>query len=255
MPHLPKALWLNVSPHLQRFDQPLLCQLARHSHLQRWEYHQTIDEPCCLETAVSLLHDHLNSVPQPVHLIGHGLAGVVGLLYARRWPQRVRSLTLLSVGVQPLVTWQSHYYALRRLLPCSRQMVLVQMVQILFGPQPYNTALALAAILEKELDNGFYPGSLVNHSSVPLDGVEVPLMISHGADDVVVDARAYQDWRPWLKARDWQWNCPRGRYFFHHTYPKLMAQQIQTFWQSQVIEITVTPFTLPPFQDSPGYSR
>lgn len=116
----PDILWLNTSPSLQCFDRPLLRYLCRQGLVGKWEYRQSQDEPCSLDIALVLLHDYLKSQNQPVHLIGHSTAGLLGLLYARQHPERVRSLTLLAVGANPAVDWQAHYYIQRQLVECDR---------------------------------------------------------------------------------------------------------------------------------------
>jgi pimeloyl-ACP methyl ester carboxylesterase len=109
----PNVIWLNTSPSLRWVDQPLLRHLVRCRPILRWEYTQSQDEASSLDTAVDLLHKYVLSRPAEtedttrVHLAGHGISGVVGLLYARRFPKYVRSLTLLSVAAQPAATWHT----------------------------------------------------------------------------------------------------------------------------------------------------
>ncbi|MEM9979854.1 MAG: alpha/beta fold hydrolase, partial [Cyanobacteria bacterium P01_D01_bin.2] len=158
----PSALWLTVSPALKRFDQRLLCRLSKRLSIARWEYMQTADEPCCLHIAIDLLHGYLQKhcSQTRVHLVGHGLSGVVAWLYAQRYPEHVRSLTLLSVNANPAVNWQAHYYALRQLLPCSSEIVLDKMVRMLFGSCSYDITRILIQILEQDIDTGLALHSL-----------------------------------------------------------------------------------------------
>jgi|GEM_PF-2838428 len=72
--------------------------------------------PTSLDAALVLLHDYLKEGDRPLHLLGHSTGGLLGLLYAHRYPERVRSLTLLSVGVHPAIDWQAHYYIQRQML-------------------------------------------------------------------------------------------------------------------------------------------
>ena len=164
MSQLPYALWLTVSPYLKKFDQRLLCHLSKRISVSRWEYMQSVDEPCCLENAISLLHEYLAGYyghrRQQVHLVGHGLSGIVGWLYTQRHPEHVKSLTLLSVGANPAVNWHAHYYALRQLLPCSREIVLAQMVRLLFGDRGCDITRALVRLLAQDLDSGLALHSL-----------------------------------------------------------------------------------------------
>lgn len=231
MSDTPHGLWLCVNPNLRRFDQRLLQRLDQQTDVRCWNYAQTADEPCCLETALALLHDYLHPRAQPVHLIGHSLSGAIALLYAYRHPDRVKSLTLLSVGTNPAISWHAHYYALRELLPCSRHMVLQQMVRLLFGPQPLARTTNIADILEQVLDTELAPHSLATRSTLPPGGVEPPLLVCHGAQDMIVDPNMQIQWNQWLKPGDRVWCCPQGRHFFYHDHPQRTSQVILEFWQ------------------------
>ena len=91
------------------------------------------DEPIDLHIAITSLHEYLQTCKGAVHLVGHGIAGLVGWLYARQYPERVRSLTLLSVGVNLATSWHSHYYEQRQLMGCSRETILARTAFYLFG--------------------------------------------------------------------------------------------------------------------------
>lgn len=225
-----QALWLTVSPHLKRFDQRLMGQLAAQTPLHCWEYHQSTDEPCCLETAVTLLQDHLKSQSQPVHLVGHGISGIVGMLYASRFPHRVKSLSLLSVSARLANTWHAHYYATRELLPCSRTVVLAQLARMMFGPQRPGRAKALVAALARDLDTSLTPHSLGHRSTLANGAIQPPLLVASGSYDILIDPQTQQDWLTWMKPEDRLWNCLGGRHFFHYEYPQTTAQEITAFW-------------------------
>ena len=250
--HLPaQRLWLSISPHLKCFDQRLLSQLAKFAQLHRWEYIQSADEPCSIEQVIGALHEYLQTRPRKVHLIGHGTSGIVALLYARRYPHRVASLTLLSVGANPAISWQAHYYALRRFLPCSREIVLAQMARLLFGAQPQRFTIALSKLLARDLDSNLSLHSLVHHEAIAPGGVEVPLLVCYGAHDVVFQSQGSPrskeqgqekdkesakekvptHWHSWLKPGDRLWACPNGKYFFHFNHPIVTASRISDFWQ------------------------
>lgn len=231
MTKLPDYLWLNTSPSLQCFDRPLLNYLFKRISIARWEYCQTQDEASSLNVAGELLHEYLQSRTQPVHLIGHGTSGLLGLLYARQYPEKVKSLTLLSVGVHPAVDWQIHYYLHRRIL--SRSATLNAMAYNLFGYHNDCTIKAIMNILEQDLDCSVSPHSLFQQTSVLPGGVEVPLMVCGSRDDIIVDADMVQAWQPWLKESDRLWICPQGRHFFHFFNPQQVGQAILSFWQSQ----------------------
>jgi pimeloyl-ACP methyl ester carboxylesterase len=102
-----QTLWLSANPHFQRFAKPLNSYLAERISIAEWQYYQSQDEPCSLEIALILLHDYLKYLNRPIHLIGHSTGGALGLLYARKYPERVKSLTILGVGVNPAIDWQA----------------------------------------------------------------------------------------------------------------------------------------------------
>ncbi|NEP40096.1 MAG: alpha/beta hydrolase [Okeania sp. SIO2H7] len=231
MNNLPDVLCLNVSPSLQVFDKPLLRYLSTKLITAQWEYSQSQDDPCLLDVAVTMLHDYLKFRNRPIHLIGHSMGGLLGLLYARRHPERVRSLTLLAVGVYPAVNWQAHYYVYRQLFPFSREKIIAQMVESLFGYRYPKNCKKLAKVLEEDLDYSLSPHSLLKTISVEASGVEVPLMVCGSQDDFVVDPHSLQGWQFYLKKSDRIWQCPQGRHFFHCFYPQLVGEQIMDFWQ------------------------
>lgn len=230
MSKLPDSLWLNTSPCLQSLDLPLLRYLSRQITIARWEYSQTQDEASSLNVAGQLLHDYLQSCEQPMHLIGHGTSGLLGLLYARLYPEKVRSLTLLAVGVHPAVDWQAHYYIHRRVL--SRKATLRAMAYNLFGYHNECTIKRLEKILDSDLDCSLSPHSLFGGLSILPGGVSVPMMICGCQDDMIVESDALRGWQPWLKEGDRIWSCPQGSHFFHFFYPQQVGQSIIEFWQS-----------------------
>lgn len=233
------ALCLNVSPAFKCFNRPLLRELSQAIDVSQWEYVQSPDEPCSLDAGLVLLHDYLKQRDRPVHLIGHGISGLLGLLYARRHPERVRSLAMLSVGVYPAIDWQSHYFMQRQLLRCSRMFVLTQTVTYLFGAQCKLMTQRLVSVLEKDLMTSPSPNALGSPTYIPPEGVPVPFMVSRGEYDTVIDPNALEQWHPWFKTHDFQWECPQGRYFFHHSHPHKVAEVIIDFWRS--LEPSATP--------------
>ena len=225
------ALWLSVSPSLQRFDRPLVGRLARYATVCHWAYQQSPDEPSRTEAVIEELHAYLQTRDRPVHLLGHSTGGILGLLYARQYPERVRSLALLSVGANPAINWHAHYYALRQLLPCSRTMLLSHLGGIFFNAQNREFAAALTESLERDLDTGFGLHSLSQYRTLPAGGVQMPLLICRGEWDPVIDAEEAEDWQPWLKPGDRFWSCPNSKHFFHYEHPTAVASAIEAFWQ------------------------
>ena len=227
---MPDVLWLSTSPSFQCFSGPLLRYLSRQATMREWEYCQSQDEASSLDVAVLLLHDYLQSCNQPVHLIGHSTAGLLGLLYARRYPETVQSLTLLAVGVDAAVDWQAHYYVHCPYL--SRQETLTAFAYNLFGYHNECTIKKLVSVLERDLACSLSPNSLFQRWSVPVGGVPVPLMVCGSWDDIIVEPNDLQGWRSHLKSSDCLWSCLEGKHFFHFFQPTLVGEQILNFWKS-----------------------
>jgi pimeloyl-ACP methyl ester carboxylesterase len=227
---LSDVLWLNVSPSFQCLTQPLLCSLSSKINSSVWNYQPNLDEACSLEKAISRLHNYLKTGDRPVHLIGHSTSGLLGLMYARRYPETVKSLTLLAVGVDAAVDWQVHYYIHRPYL--SRQKLLAAMVDNLFGYQNKQTFERLVKMLEQDLDNSLSPHSLFQRLSLPPGEVSVPMMVCGSLDDIIVEPDALQNWQPWLKKGDRIWVCPEGKHFFYYFQPELLGNQLLDFWNS-----------------------
>jgi len=255
MNHDQNLLWLSVSPHLKCFDRRLLSRLAKIAPVRQWEYSQTVDESCCVDSVVAALHNYLSDTPQEwpchraalkcqsdnehykVHLLGHGVSGVVGLLYARQHPERVASLTLLSVNAAPAVNWQAHYYALRQLLPCSREIILAQMSRSLFGNQPARFSKALAHLLAKDLDSNLTFHSLAHNTSIPAGSTKVPLLVCNGEKDAIVCSQGQSEWRKAMKPSDRLWQCPEGHHFFHFHHAESVTKAIQKHIDSASVQI------------------
>jgi pimeloyl-ACP methyl ester carboxylesterase len=166
---------------------------------------------------------------------------LLALLYARRYPERVRSLTLLSVGVHPSIDWQAHYYVQLLLLRCSREMALTQTVYNIFGPQSRSMTRKFREILEQDLISSLSPHSLYQRVNISPAQVSVPLLVCASRDDVIIDLNLLSGWQPYLKGgdqseapalRDRLWQCSSGGYFFHHFYPQQVNEQILDFWTS-----------------------
>ncbi|MBW4615296.1 MAG: alpha/beta hydrolase [Desmonostoc vinosum HA7617-LM4] len=225
------VLWLNASPILKRFDRPLLQYLAGYMQIAQWEYHQTKDEASSIEQSVALLHEFLESYPNPIHLAGHGLGGTIALTFARRFPKKVRSLTLLAVASQPANTWHAHYYFQRQLFTISREQVLANTVRSLFGNQSSHTTKKLVSVLDRDLEQSPSQHSLFKLFELPKGGVAMPMMVCGCVDDPIVSSTALHDWMNWLKPEDYLWECSQGHHFFHYFYPQQVGEQIISFWQ------------------------
>ncbi|MBW4555829.1 MAG: alpha/beta hydrolase [Trichormus sp. ATA11-4-KO1] len=225
------VLWLNTSPVLKRFDQPLLQYLSGYMQIAQWEYQQTKDEASSIDQAVRLLHEFLESYPDSVHLAGHGMSGAIALTFARRYPKKVRSLTLLAVASQPANTWHAHYYFQRQLFTISREQVLANSVRSLFGKQPPHTTKKLMSALDKDLEQSPSPHSLFKLVYLPKSGVSMPMMVCGSKTDPIVNPPALQDWHHWLKPEDRMWEFAQGYHFFHYFHPQEVGEQILNFWE------------------------
>jgi pimeloyl-ACP methyl ester carboxylesterase len=230
------VVWVSASSGVQAFDRPLVKYLSRHKTIAFWQYEQTLDEASSLTSAVNLLHQYLETQP-PVHLIGHGISGVVALLYARLHPKKVKSLTLLSVAAQPAITWHTHYYIQRKLLPCSRHQVLGQMVRTLFGTRLPHQTQAFMALLDRDLETSPNSHSLYQLVQLQKGGVEMPLLVCAAHDDLVIDQRSHAQWSRLLKLGDRLWRCPSGKHFFQFFHPEQVGNEILQFWQSALVSI------------------
>lgn len=242
-----KVLWLNLSRHLGCLDRPLLRELAYWTPVFRWDYVQSLDESASLEVPLALLDAFLRDQAQPVHLAGHGLSGALGLLYARRYPDRVKSLTLLGVGPQPAHCWQSEYYAHRRLLRCDRAFVLSVMVSQLFGEAVRSISRELVGRLQRDLDESPSPHSLFHRGEIEAGGAPVPLLICGSEDDAIVGPDWLGQWQSYLvpDRGDTLWYCPSGRHFFHYGQAKAVSRVMVQWWQRHEPRVTAIQPGLP----------
>jgi pimeloyl-ACP methyl ester carboxylesterase len=265
-----RVLWLSANPALKRFNRPLMKALTSRHQVHEWAFYQSPDEALSLDVAVNLLQDYLSDplgsdqnapthslVHSPVHLIGHSTSGLIGLLYAWQYPQYVRSLTLLSVGVNLTLDWQAHYYAQAQFLRCSRSMLLAQMAYNLFGLQSRGTTLALVNLLEQDLLTSPSPHTLSYHHQISPAEVPVPVLVCGGESDIIIEPRLLEGWQPWLQTSqssqqpaDRIWFCPNGGHFFHSEHPELVNSQIQDFWAE--LEATNSPLLRHPSRQPEG---
>lgn len=228
----PSALWLNTSNSLLCFDLPLINYLATKVKLKKWRYKQDLDQPSCLKIAVNSLDQYLQKSPEPVHLIGHSTAGLLGLLYARQHPEKVKSLTILGVGVNPNIDWISYYYIFREALHCSRDEILTRLVKNLFGDLHNFCRKNLKNRLEQALDSSISPHSLYQRVSVSSGGISAPLMVCGSQNDPIIPLHQLRGWRTYLKPIDRLWECPQEYHFFHYFQVQQVGEAIIEFWES-----------------------
>ena len=228
---LTTPVWINANPSFKYFDGRIIRNLSQRVPVAYWEYQQQLDEASSLTIALTLLHDYLKSKSEPVNLIGHATGGLLGLLYARQYPHRVKSLTLLGVGYNPAIDWQTHYYQMRKLLPCSQEILLARMVQMMFGRQSRENVINLVKILKQDLLTAPTTHSLYQLDRVAPGGVSMPMMVCGSHDDGIVDRPALDRWQNCLKESDLLWMAPSGHHFFHYFFPEHTGRKIIKFWQ------------------------
>ncbi len=234
-------VWINANPSFKCFDGRIIRYLSQQIPIAYWEYGQTLDEASSLDIALTLLHDYLKSRSQPVDLVGHGTGGLLGLLYARKYSHRVKSLTLLGVGYNPAIDWQSHYYQMRKLLPCSQEILLARMVQMMFGHQSRSNVIDLVEILKRDLSSAPTGHSLYQLERIESSSVSMPLMVCGSENDGIVDRCALQGWSDYLKDDDILCINPEGHHFFHYFFPEYTGRKIIKFWQNVKLQSPVSP--------------
>lgn len=237
-------VWINANPSFKQFDGRIIRYLSQQIPIAYWEYNQELDEASSLEIALTLLHDYLKSKSQAIDLIGHGTGGLLGLLYARRYPQRVKSLTLLGVGAAPAIDWQAHYYQMRKLLPCSQEMILARMVQMMFGYQSRTNTKKLVEILKQDLSTAPTAHSLYQLNRIESGGVSMPMMVCGSDNDGICDRPALEGWSDYLKADDLLWTNSLGHHFFHYFFPESTGRKIIKFWQKIEQPLDTSPLKL-----------
>ncbi|MEL6438299.1 MAG: alpha/beta fold hydrolase [Cyanobacteria bacterium J06621_8] len=229
-------VWINANPSFKYFDGRVIRYLSDRAPINYWEHHQELDEASSLTIALTLLHDYLKSKPLPVNLVGHATGGLLGLLYARKYPHRVKSLTLLAVGHAPGIDWQTHYYQMRKLLPWSQEMLLAKMVQMMFGYQCHSRVKNLIKILQHDLLTAPTNHSLYQLDQIAAAGVEMPMMVCGSDNDGIVDRPALDGWSSFFKESDVIWSSPAGHHFFHYFFPESTGSQIIKFWQQVEVQ-------------------
>ncbi|MBF2056049.1 MAG: alpha/beta hydrolase [Cyanobacterium sp. T60_A2020_053] len=225
----PDVLWLNTNPYLRRFNLPIIKYLSNHVSIGHWEYDITPDENSALHTAVELLREYIIVIKKPVHLVGHSTDGLLGLLLSRQYPELVKSLTLLGVGVNPEVDWVNYYYQIRKNLPCSREVALAKVAKCLFNYQNHYYQRAFVNLLDKALLYTISPHSIYEEKEILKGGITNPMMVCGSEDDLVVSRALLAQWQPYLKSEDELFVVAKGGHFFHYTCPQLTGEKIINF--------------------------
>ncbi|MEM1393501.1 MAG: alpha/beta hydrolase [Cyanobacteria bacterium P01_H01_bin.150] len=231
-----EAIWVSGSPSLRGLSTPLINKLAEYTNISGWEYIQSIDEPACMDTAVELLHSYLKTKDAPINLIGHGIGGTISLMLARKYPEFVKSLTLLSVAAQPAKTWHVNYYQQRDIYTLSKTEALLNTLHNVFRNKYPCCLRNLIDNFYRDLENLPLMHSLLKLENLPLEGVSMPLMVCGGQIDMILGYPDFHAWKKYLKPEDTLWKCPQGGHFFHYFYPEIVTHQILHFWKLHQLE-------------------
>ena len=212
----PTLFWVDLQPSLYCLNSRLAQQLSHSFTVRRWSFCHDPDEACSIDTLHNFLRETLLAEDQPSHLIGHGISGTVACLFAHRYPELVQSLTLLAVDTKIANHWSSHYFQMRRQLPCSRSNVLAHLSSLLISSQHLRAKELFPRLLEKCLDQDFVDGSLLKHQRMTgsLQVPSMPLLVLNAANDIVVDSGSHARWARLLKPGDRYVEIVQGRHFF-----------------------------------------
>lgn len=227
------TLWLNTNPYLLRFNLPMVKYLSRYVNIAQWEYSQTADEGTSLDMAIELLDDYISLLKKPINLIGHSTCGLLGLLYAQKYPEKVKSLVILGVGINPALDWISYYYLLRTNFYCSKERILARVASYLFGYHNQYYQKAFMGLLEKALLYSLSPHSLYQRYDLSIEQITSPLMICGSEKDKIISGEEMSKWEKHLKPQDRLWQCDQKEHFFHYFQPTLVGQNILDFWLFQ----------------------
>ncbi|NRB09098.1 MAG: alpha/beta hydrolase [Richelia sp.] len=233
-------VWVSGSPFLRCLHMPLLKKLFRSANVSVWEYIQSLDESACMETAVELLHSYIKKRESPVNLIGHDIGGTIALIFARQYPEYVKSLILLSVAAQPARTWHIHYYQQRQIYSQNQGEALSNTLHHIFRdnfPCHRDNLHNLMDKFYQDLENIPLMHSLFKIEKLPTGGVPMPLLICGGQIDMILPYPELNEWEKWLKPGDIIWQCPQGSHFFHHFHSQIVSEQISRFLEMQPINI------------------
>lgn len=228
----PDVLWLNSNPYLLRFNLPIVKYLSKYVKIGQWEYSQTMDEGASLEVAIELLDNYISLLKKPIHLVGHSTCGLLGLLYAQKYPDKVQSLVVLGVGTNYSLDWINYYYQLRANFDCSQSIVLAKLAYALFGYHNQYYQKAFIKLLEKALLYSLSPHTLYQRFYYSIEQINSPLMICGNSNDQIINWEEIEDWKYHLKTEDMLCYVSQGEHFFHYFQPYLVGDKIISFWNT-----------------------
>ena len=135
-------------------------------------------------------------------------------MFARQYPQFVKSLTLLSVAAQPAKTWHVNYYQQRQIYTLSKAEALLNTLHNVFRDKFPCCLRNLIDHFYRDLDNLPLMHSLLQIQQLPLEKVSMPLMVCSGQIDMILGYADLHEWKKWLKPEDILWKCHQGGHFF-----------------------------------------
>ena len=227
-----KVLWIDLQPTLYCLNKRVAQLLSRAFVVQRWSFQHDLDESCSVSTVHDLLRQTLESSSEPFHLVGHGISGTVACLFAEKYPDLVKSLTLMSVDTLSANHWSSHYLEMRSQLPSSRQALLSHLSSLLFSSTNSRAVEVFPCLLAKCLDSEFIQGSIINQQQISnLNTPPMPSLVLNGEYDFVVDNNSHDRWSETLKSGDRYVCLKKGRHFFQFDQSQMVADLITSFIQ------------------------
>ena len=236
-----KILWVDLQPSLYCLNKRVAQYLSRKRQVKRWSFQHDLDESCNEETVYDLLCETLQNDDNKYHIIGHGLSGTLACKFAQKYPQKLKSLTLLSVDTHTSNHWSSHYLKIRSQLPCSRTQVLSHLSSLLFHQSNARAAAAFPCLLAKCLDSEYIQGSVISqYTRDELIIPSIPVLIINGQHDFVVDENSRHRWVKKLKPGDCYQSINKGRHFFQFSHSQSTVQRINAFLDMVPDQVTTS---------------
>ena len=225
-----QILWIDLQPSLYCLFKRAAQTLGQHFKVKRWSFEHDLDESCDIDIVHGLLRQTIDNSSGPIHLVGHGISGTIGYLYAQKHPKDISSVSVLSVDTHSANQWTSHYQSMRSQLPCSRFHILSHLSRLLVNSQTEQVGRVMIKLLAKCLDNDFVYGSIVKSQTITnIKKAEVPVLVINGEKDFVVDEQSHERWKNYLKSGDCYQKVADGRHFFPFTQWSQTAKMIESF--------------------------